>query len=116
LKTIHPGLTSLAGIPNPILNYQNRLKGLSPEKLYQVFCIEGQTWLVAALLKMYWKLQENKSYHFALSIHGHNGRADTKDLIRKMPIDLPLEHTFEVKIPVRKTPLDAKALRDGGYL
>lgn len=31
------------------------LKSLEKDMLYRVFCIEGQTWLVATLLKMFWK-------------------------------------------------------------
>ena len=78
------------------------LKSLDKKMLYRVFCIEGQTWLVATLLKMFWKLQENQNYHFALSINNHMHNTDTKNLIKQMPIALPLENTFDVKIPVKK--------------
>lgn len=65
------------------------LKSLDKQMLYRVFCIEGQTWLVATLLKMFWKLQENQNYKFAISIQNQTSKTDTKDLIKQMPIALP---------------------------
>ncbi len=70
--------------------------------LYKVFCIEGQTWLVGTLLKMYWKVLENPNFNFAISPHGVTARTNTKDIIKHMPIALPLDNTFEVKVPAKK--------------
>ena len=86
---------------NDIIEWQ---KSLDKKMLYKVFCIEGQTWLVGTILKMYWKIQENPNFSFAISPHGITARTNTKDIIKSMPIALPLDSTFMIKAPVKKYP------------